>query len=146
MHAVNLNLKYTLHVTIGNFTYLWYSVHFKTLFIFLGKKLHLHGCLLKVTGSDIECYSQTGYSVPMSCSSSVSVPLYTIITHGRSPHHIVCQFQSPYVPSPPGLVGIGFTFLLHVIVPDKTHGEAWRHCQRVAHTRHRVSTYRGLIS
>jgi hypothetical protein len=41
-------------------------VHFKTLFIFLGKKLHLHGCLLKVTGSDIECYSQTGYSVPIS--------------------------------------------------------------------------------
>jgi hypothetical protein len=35
-------------------------------FIFLGKKLHLHGCLLKVTGSDIEDYSQTGCFVPMS--------------------------------------------------------------------------------
>jgi hypothetical protein len=41
-------------------------VHFKTQFIFLGKKLHLHGCLLKVTGSDIEYYSQTGCFVPTS--------------------------------------------------------------------------------
>jgi hypothetical protein len=70
------------------------------------------------------------------------------------PTHIVRQFQSLYTPSPRGLiatpysasvsvplyaitarsitnqrassgVGIGFTFLRHVIIPDKRHGVHW---------------------
>jgi hypothetical protein len=70
------------------------------------------------------------------------------------PRHIVRQFQSPYTPSPRGLiatpystsvsvplyaitarsianqrtssgVGIGFTFLPHVIIPDKRYGVHW---------------------
>ena len=104
-------------------------MHFKTQFIFLGKNF-----ILKVTGSDIEYYSQTGCSVPMSFATLQSILQWTLcllsgtITCGKnvkqrhfmltpacwralirdrpSPRHIVCQFQSPYTPSPQGLLRI----------------------------------------
>ena len=70
VHAILVNLNYTCN-NLEFYIFVIFSA-----FYFLRKKLHLHGCLLKVSGSessDIEYYSQTGCSVPMRFATLQSI-------------------------------------------------------------------------
>ena len=65
------------------------------------------------TSVSVPLYAITARSIATPYSTSVSVPLYAITARS-----ITNQRTSSGV-------GIGFTFLPHVIIPDKRHGVHW---------------------